>query len=194
MNSTQHNLSLAEAMLAELEDYLKSRSLFWPLERRPPPGTPAYTRLTIGGFFLTLDELEAQRDEMEASEQKRYSSLKEEFNSLQVERAVALETKTAREAGARLNLWRAYVQDIEASDSGEWGYRTEVRQRVMLARLMNLIRAHAEFDELRDAILGLDRRLRPRFDPGDFVWDEKLIPIYPRARFWFLYGQPKEKL
>lgn len=193
MNSIEHNLSLGEAMLAEMEDYLTSSSLFWPLERRPPVGTPAYPRLTIGGLRLLLDELEAQRGDMDGLGLKRYSGLQAELRALQAERSVALESKCIKEAASRLNLWRAYVQDIEASNIGEWQYRTEVRQRVMLARLMDLVHAPPELGPLKDAISSLDRRLRPRFATGDFVWDENLMPIYPRTSFWYLYGKPKRK-
>jgi chromosome segregation ATPase len=140
---------------------------------------------------MVLDELEAQREEMDETELVRYAALPEDFQSLQEDHPAALESKSKREAGSRLNLWRAYVQDIEASNTGAWQYRTEVRQRVMLARLLDLMRDHSDLDDLRKAISALDRRLRPRFEAGDFVWDERLTPIYPYSRYWFLYGKPK---
>jgi hypothetical protein len=59
MHPALYSLGLAEAMADELEDYLLSGELFWPLQRRASPGEPPYPQLSLGGLFLTLDELDA---------------------------------------------------------------------------------------------------------------------------------------
>jgi hypothetical protein len=193
VNSIEYNLGLGEAMLGELDAYLSSRALFWPLGRGHPPGSTAYPMLSIGGLLLVMDELAAAENDMHADQRQREQELIALFDSTEQERQVALKTKCTAEASSRLNLWRAYIQDVERSEAGEWGYRNEVRQRVMLARLMDLPGEHPDLQDIRTALSGLDGRLRARFSSGEFVWDDRLQQIYPKGRFWFLYGKPRSR-
>ncbi len=191
MNSIEYDLDLAEVMLGEIDAYLNSKVLFWPLGRRHPPGGSVYPMLSTGGLLLVLDELKAHQGGMDADQRRCMRGLLERFESTRQARQVAMETKSAAEADSRLNLWRAYIQDLEASETGEWGYRNEVRQRVMLARLLDLPGEGAEPARIQGALSDLDRRLRSRFSEGGFIWDERLRAVYPRERFWYLYGGPR---
>jgi hypothetical protein len=191
VNSIEYDLGLAEVMLGEFDAYLNSRTLFWPLGHRHPSGGNPYPMLSSGGLLLVLDELRAQEAEMDADQRHRWRGLLERFESTRRARQVAMETKSAAEANSRLNLWRAYIHDIETSEAGEWGYRNEVRQRVMLARLLDLQGDDGDVPRIQAALADLDRRLRARFSKGEFVWDERLQAVYSPERFWYLYGRPR---
>ena len=102
---------------------------------------------------------------------------------------VAWEQKAGREVHARLDLWRNYLMDYRQSPEVHADeYLHEVRWRVIL----NLL-----FDELpappseAEALAGLDQLLQASFLPGDFIWEEDLMPGFPQQAYWFLYGRLK---
>jgi hypothetical protein len=186
-----HNLNLTTAMMAELEPYLLSREVFWPLESRPPRGGLTFPRLTLGGLLLTLDQLEAVRGEMSTAQTANLRKLNMQVDQLRFKHAVALESKAAREAGSRFNLWRAFVGDLEEMPTRAGNYAYEVRHRVMLTRLETFGAEHVEFQKAVSAARAVDRRLRRLFKQEAFVWDERLQQIYPTPKYWYLYGQPR---
>ena len=47
---------------------------------------------------------------------------------------------------------------------------------------------------LQGAMTALDNKNRRYFEGGKFIWDSRLEPAYPPAKFWFLYGKPPKKL
>lgn len=181
---------MAEAMAEELEDYLLSREVFWPLERRAAPGEPPYPMLSLGGMLLTLDELAALEGELGPEDAARLAELGRSLEDQRKEWRSSLERKAAKELHNRVNLWRAYLGDLEEGAKAIEVYPQEVRQRVMAGRLEEEA-APAEAAESLRALGDLDSRLRRRFSPGPFVWDRRLARIYPAAGFWFLYGTPR---
>ncbi len=190
---TDHNLSLIAAMMAEMEPYLLSAEVFWPLESRPPRGGLAFPRLTLGGLLLTLDQLEAVQGEMSVDQTADYRRLSMHVDQLRFKHAVALESKAAREAGSRFNLWRAFIGDLEEMPTRAGNYAYEVRHRVMLARLETFGAEHVDFQKASSAAKSVDRRLQRMFKQDAFVWDERLQQTYPQPQYWYLYGQPRLK-
>ncbi|HEY71544.1 MAG TPA: hypothetical protein G4O08_13285 [Anaerolineae bacterium] len=190
---TDHNLSLVDAMMAEMEPYLLSGEVFWPLESRPPRGGLAFPRLTLGGLLLTLDQLEAVQGEISTAQVADLRRQNMRMDQLRFKHAVALENKAAREAGSRLNLWRAYIGDLEEMPGRAGNYAYEVRHRVMLTRLETFGAEHVDFLKAVSAAKSVDRRLRRVFKQEAFIWDERLQQTYPPQQYWYLYGQPRMK-
>jgi hypothetical protein len=190
MHPPAYDLALAEAMADELEDYLLSRELFWPLERHAPPGEPPYPMLSLGGLLLTLDELAALEGDLEAAASDRLRRLREKIDDLRTRWRASIEGKAAQELHSRLNLWRAYLADLEEGAKAIEAYPQEVRQRVMARRLEEEAAPAKSAESLR-AMRELDARLRRRFNAGPFVWDRRLSRVYPASDFWFLYGTPR---
>ena len=50
MHQIEYNLSLTEAMLENMEPYLLSEEVYWPVASQPDAGSPPFPRLTLGGF------------------------------------------------------------------------------------------------------------------------------------------------
>ena len=44
--------------------------------------------------------------------------------------------------------------------------------------------------ELKQALARTDERLRLIVRTAGFVWDQRLEPIFPREKFWYLYTSP----
>ena len=191
IHPTDHNLDLASAMLAEMEDYLLSAEVFWPLDQRAARGEPPFPRLTLGAMQLTLDQLEAMHSEMTGAQSAGHRKVMAQVDLLRRKHAVALERKAAREAVTRLNLWRAFVNELEESPARAGNYAYEVRHRVMLARLAEKASQSAELEATLDHVRAIDRRLRRLFVQDAFIWDQRLQKTYPPERYWYLYGHPR---
>jgi hypothetical protein len=192
MHPHEYNLKLASFMLEEMEDYLLSSEVFWPLSKRPLTGPPL-PRLTLGGLLLTLDELNAQEKDMSPSQVADHYKLGLQMEKVRTKWAVGLERKAAQELRNRLNLWRAYLTDIEERIDTPENYVHEVRYRVMFEYLADLAARQPEIKSQMVEMRSLDLRLRTIFAPGAFVWDPRLEDIYPRDTFWYLYGLPRSR-
>lgn len=192
MHPHDYNLSLTSFMLEELEDYILSSEVFWPISKRSPTGSPL-PRLTLGGLILTLNELKAQEIDMTPSQRDDHDKLLRHMESVRVKWAVGLERKAAQELRSRLNLWRAYLFDIDERVDTTENYPYEVRNRVMFEHLADLSIRQPDTKPCVDEMRNLDKRLRSFFARGDFVWDTRLENIYPQSTFWYLYGLPRPR-
>jgi hypothetical protein len=186
-----HNLDLASAMLDEMENYLLSTEVFWPLDRKPRRGMSPFPRLTLGTLLLTFDQLRAATGEMDSAQNASHNRLMMHLELLRTKYAVAMEIKAGREGASRLNLWRAFVTDLEDSPGRAGNYAYEVRHRVMLVRLAELAPASAELRDAVEKAQSVDRRLQSLFERSAFIWDEQLEPLYPPQDYWYLYGQSR---
>ncbi|HEY43064.1 MAG TPA: hypothetical protein G4O11_03680 [Anaerolineae bacterium] len=192
MQPHEYNLKMASFMLEEIEDYLLSSEVFWPLSKRMPVGPPL-PRLTLGGLILTLDELNAQEKDLSPSQASELYKLRLQMEKVRTKWTVGLERKATQEVRSRLNLWRAYLVDIEERVETPENYIYEVRYRVMFERLASLAIQQPEIKPQVEEMRSLDLRLRKIFVPGAFVWDPRLEDIYPRDTFWYLYGLPRPR-
>jgi hypothetical protein len=191
MHPARYDLGLAAAMADELEDFLISGEIFWPLERRAPAGDPPYPQLSLGGLLLTLDELDAWEGELAPGEAAQLQALRRRVEGLRAKRGAAIARKAGQELRSRVNLWRAYLGDLEEGPRPVELYPHEVRQRVMAARLVETAADLPEAASSRRVLGELDAKLRRRFEAGPFVWDRRLARRYPPGDYWFLYGTPR---
>lgn len=182
-------LDLAEAMVEELEDYLLSEGIFWPISPADRPLGLA-PRLSLGGLLLALDAVSALEPDLAPAQATRALRLQRKWESQANRWARALRQKAAREAKMRLDLWRAYLADLEDSAKGAEDYAHEVRQRVIAERLLDFVPDEEAARSLRSGLADADARLRSWFRAGPFVWEGRLERVYPQSRYWILYGLP----
>lgn len=189
MHPIENNLSLLAIMLDEVEAFLLSEEIFWPLtvKSKRDAGLP---RLTLGAILLILDELQAQQVGMSPPQSIQYQKLNRQVERVWLKWAAAIERKANSESRARLNMWKAFIQDLEQSPEMILDYPQEVRNRVILSRLseyqnkMNLM-------ETTQILQHLDRIIWNSTSPGGFIWDEHLMPIYSPEKYPYLYRQPQ---
>ena len=177
MTSVEKDKAYLEAGIPELEHYLLSDELYWPVSARGYD----LPRLTIGGILLAKKRLEARGERIEA--------LPARLDAARSKWRVAWETKAGREVHARFGLWNNYLTDYRHNPEGHAdAYPHEVSYRVMLQLLLvELPSAPPE----REALFQLDNMLRQSFASGDFIWEAGLQPGFPREEYWFLYGKLK---
>jgi hypothetical protein len=101
-------------------------------------------------------------------------------------KAAAIEAKAGAELPHRLNLWRAYLQDLAEKPNEAAAYATEVRHRVIIERLLPFLRGSVGPGAGR--LARADEQLRLRFRAGQFAWPPELKQAYSEGLFWYLYG------
>jgi hypothetical protein len=175
-------------MLSELEEYLLSPELFWPLGSRNP--AISEDRLTLGNLLLCLDHLNALRQDWDIHAETHFRKLELIWEQSLEKWKSAIVNKAEQEVRSRMNLWQAYLHDVDEGRASQFDYHREVRNRVILERLFDLdVPREAWGKELNAA----DRLQRSFIEPDEFIWSAHLQSQYPRERFWFLYCMPHKK-
>lgn len=189
MTSADYDLGYLRGGISQLEEYLLSKDLYWPPGAKPPPGGPAYPRMTLSSMLLAQARLHARS--LTPEQRDQLARLDEQMDAIRNRWQVAWENKVAHEFSARLNLWRNFLQEYGEKPSQNYDrYAYEVSRRAMLELLMkeagNLPAAE------RELFSGLDKLLRAVFVPGEFVWDSELERGFPSQPYWYLYGHIRE--
>ncbi|MBF8255311.1 MAG: hypothetical protein HW375_218 [Anaerolineales bacterium] len=142
--------------------------------------------LSLGGLLLAADALSTLPDDIAPGLQTRTDQALRLWEAERTSKGAAIEAKAGAEFPHRLNLWRAYLQDLAEKPNEAAAYATEVRHRVIIERLREIQGSRSTLAELDR----LDATLRTWLVPGRFVWEDNLQSTYPPARFWYLYGRP----
>jgi hypothetical protein len=183
------DLNFLEAASAEFEGYLLSKEAYWPMSARR--GQAALPLLSLGGLLLARARITALEGSLSDSGAERLRRSISRLEALRARWASVVERKVVLEARSHLNLWRSYLEDLaESPRSNLEAYPREVRERVVLMLLATQPESTLLDATHRGTVSGLDQRLRSRFREGEFLWDLRLRPAFPRPDFWFLYGRP----
>jgi len=144
--------------IPELENYLLSKELYYPIGLNLP-------QLTLGGILLSLARMGTQVAKFEAQVEAIRSKWQAAWN-----------VKSSREVKARDELWSNYLAEYrEDPKSGARLYSQNVRYRAMLTLL-----GKAEVDS--------DAYVTSVFTEGKFVWEEECAQNFPHKTFWYLFG------
>lgn len=190
MPSIDYDLKYLQAGLVDLEGYLLSNELYWPIGASPPVGEVPYPRLTLGNLLLAEARLRARR--LDSQQKIEHNRLKERVESNRSQWRVAWGKKASREYSARSRLWRDFLGEYRRSP---WAnvdrYSYEVTRRVLL----QLLEKEAEDvpPEELELLSTLDAFLKAVLIEGPFLWDEELQEAFPKDTYWYLYGAPKSQ-
>lgn len=190
MPSFEYDLKYLQAGLLDLEGYLLSNELYWPIGVSAPPGDPPFPRLTLGGLLMSRARLSGFG--LSPEQQAELQRLSTRMDETRSQWRVAWGSKASREFSARLNLWRDFLEEYREKPAANIDrYPYEVRRRAML----ELLKPDAESVTAAETELldGLDKLLKSVFVPGDFVWPDGEMRSFPKSKYWYLYGQPKEE-
>jgi hypothetical protein len=169
MALSSQDLPFLTESLPQLQDYLLSNELYWPLGGSLP-------RLTLGSVLLALARLEIFHP-VEAQQ------FRAQVEVVRVKWRSAWEKKAAREAANRLRLWSQFLSEAVAGLEPE-AYPAEVRGRAILQLLL---REAPETPE-KAALAEVDGVLKAHLHPGAFIWEAELQTVFPQSDFWFLYA------
>ncbi len=184
----RQDLKIVEAMSVEMDDYLISQTLFWPLADASLP------RLTLGGYLMRQHRLTALRALLDPDEQARLDAAVTQFNKALVEKVVRFEQRAHEELHARLRQWSEYLRELShvSIAAGDY-YASAVETRAMIAALLDKLEMPPyELDKrVLDELNAYDRALRNYWSAGEFIWPAEWQPAYPRSDYWWLYGRPR---
>lgn len=182
------DLAILQVMASQMADYLKSETLFWPMEHSNMP------QLTLGGYWLRQHRLTALHHLLSSEQQARLSAAVKQFETAVSPWVVRTEQRAHTELEARIRQWDEYLRDLREKRGAEASaYAAQVEIRAIIAALVaQLQQAPYQLNEkLLHPILRQDKGLRARFASGDFVWPVEWQPAYPKPEYWWLYGRPK---
>jgi len=172
------------AAVDELEEYLLSPVLHWPLPKRKNGeilgGLP---RLTPGNLCLAKARLSVQG---ELDENQDYRQTIERIDQIRDKWRVNWGKKAEQEFSERLRLWKAYiVEELEEEQHSKTDYAIQVRTRTILELLQDeILRVNPDEQRLLDK---LDEEIQLLCSQGSFVWEDRFIKAFPENRYWFLY-------
>jgi hypothetical protein len=188
------DVALCEAMADEIDAYLRSKELFWEPNRRRPGGE-GLPKLTIGGLLLAMRRLETLRERLDPDQAAALARARREYADQKQSWRLRYQNKLARDLRSRLDAWAWYLDDCERQgESAIVHYPRQAETRVKIDLLLDEAReVGLDVDDSRLRRAALDQRLRAVFATGAFCWLEPLAAGFPRERFWYLYGAPREK-
>jgi hypothetical protein len=182
MRDPEFHLRALAASLENLQAYLLSKEVFWPMGSLPS--------LSLGRIFWDRTVLKARHELLAGPAAGELEQLERELEDTQRRWRVAWEQKCTAELRTRINLWLAYLAELAESPEESQSYPIEVRNRTLASYLRDAAGNQAEARALGEALESLDARLRPTFRPGKFVWESELASAFPADRYWYLYGMP----
>lgn len=158
----QQDLRYLKATLPELESYLLSESLYYPLQAGLP-------QLTLGSVLLAQTKAGIKAEQ-----------LSRQIDSIRSKWASAWSAKAGRELKSRGGLWREYLAEYRHDPKLEFRlYPQNVHNRAIMSLL-------GQTEDETDAFL------RSVFITGNFVWEKEYAENFPRHTFWYLFGSLKE--
>lgn len=181
----ENDWAYLQAALGDLQEYILSNNLYWPLRLAPLPGSAKTPQLTPGNLALTLLRLSC--GPLSSRQAGALADLSQRVQAVRDDWRANWERKSAKEFSSRLNLWQQYLRELRGDPRGHAAYfANEVTQRAVLhllrAETLNVISAHEE-----EQLAMLDGLLRGLSQPGPFVWEESLQKAFPQPDYWFLY-------
>jgi hypothetical protein len=190
MPSPEYDLVYLQAALLDIQGYLLSNEVYWPIGANSPTGEPPFPRVTLGNLVLAETSLEGRN--LPGDQAAQYKKLKDRLDGVRKEWRVAWSRKAVREFGARLSLWRDFIEEYRKNPRANVDrYPYEVNRRVILQLL--LPEAEQVSSQEEELLEGLDNVLQAVFVEGSFVWEDELQNAFPKAEYWYLYGLPRSE-
>jgi hypothetical protein len=182
MKTREQIVGFLQTGIADLEQYLLSDSLYWQL---PEPASGQ--RLTPGGLLMGLIQLEAMGEPV--WQVGEITSVRSSLERIKLEHRSAWERKIHKEIGARLRLWKMYLEEYRQNpDEQAAYYSSEVKWRVLLQLLIK----ESPDPMVQTGLLPeLDQMVKSNWLPGNFLWEPYLVNAFQQPEYWFLYGNLK---
>lgn len=181
-SSFEFNQKFISAALDELETYLLSNQLFWPVIVGPPAGQPSYPKLTVGNLLLAMKRLESSTSS--PAQQAVVRKLFDQVHALSTHWQSAWQTKIKHGYTSRLHQWGSFLQELDNDPEKQAPYyQIEVRLRLLLDLLAE------ESDQELPETTTFDSILKQYFENGDFIWRGDEAEAFPRGKYWYLYGR-----
>jgi len=189
VDKVHEDLEILTAMAAEMDDYLKSETLYWPMIHGDMP------KLTLGGYLMRQHRLLHLSDALNDQEREQLETAVQQFQQALAEKVVRAEHRAHEELGVRVRQWGTYLNDVQRERAlAAVNYETAVENRVMADALVQFLKTPPYQLEANAAqnLQMMDAALRRYWQPGNFIWTPVWQKVYPEAAYWWLYGRPRK--
>jgi len=180
------DLAFFRSALGELEEYLLSSVIYWPLSSANGESLRGGSiQLTPGNLLLIQKKVNAASWSEESGQ--IIQPLNANFAKICEKWRANWEKKVAQDFQQRLRLWSEYLDSLAKTPKptrGDFPYN--VRQRVILQLLSDQLGKMEQESKLKI----LDQRLQNLTQPGHFLWEKELEQGFPKDFFWYLYVKP----
>ncbi len=182
------DLQILEKMSSDMDAYLKSESMHWVIGNGDVP------RLTIGGYLMRQERLIFLCEKLDVEDQQRLQKGVEQFRRTLKEKVVLFEKRAHQELHARLGEWVGYLRSLKKYGSSRAAkYASVVDTRLVIEVVVDKLHMppYQLQSQIPEELDTLDQNLRDRWQEGEFVLPAVWQPVYPRQKYWWLYGHPK---
>jgi len=191
------DLARFEAMLDGFDRYVSGRDLYRKVLVETAEGRRKMTTMSIGVMLDLADSLNQllRAPDGGAIDSERVARALERFDAARSEHREAYEGKLRREMKSNLDAWSWFLDDCaEGKRQCVDEYPSEVRKRLRLERLLaEAGRLGIDVSSELERLDRLDQRLGSMFErdeDGGYCGPQGDESLYPRTRFWWLYGRP----
>ena len=184
------DLALAQAMAEELEDYLVKDDLFRQMTVRTPAGDQR-PQMSGSDLLVRLHRLHGERDSLTSAQRATLDQVQASVDAtIKTLRTRFLE-RLERDMKSRLNSLRWFIDDCRQDRKrcrSEYPY--EIRNRQRIEEILKVLGADLG-EDLVGQLRQIDERIQSMTVAGEFIWDERLQPLFPRGVYWYLYALPR---
>jgi hypothetical protein len=177
-------LIIVQHMLRDLEEYLKSDTLYWHVAEPNPLGSHM-PQLTIGALLEAITRAAAAQNDLTPGQQQELEAARSQLDRIRAAHAAQFVSKAVYELHSRLGAWKANLDDEGRKSKSFYAQDARVRAKIFLLENALDTDVPAEVQQHREQI---DLELFEIFVPGEFVWDARLQPAFPKDPCWWLYG------
>ncbi|MXZ20925.1 MAG: hypothetical protein F4Y84_10060 [Caldilineaceae bacterium SB0665_bin_25] len=188
------DLAVVAAMAAQFESYILKGQVYRTVVLPTPgdhKGAGERPVQSSGGDVLArLHKLAAQSESLSPEQRQALAEAKAQIDAATGRLPSHYQALLLREARARLNSLNWFLDDCsENRRECRVQYPFEIRNRQRIAEIGKALEAHSA-DALTTQLASVDQRLQGMLTRGEFVWEAKVAPVYPREEYWYLYGLP----
>jgi len=183
------DLAVLETLADELEEYIVKDELYRTVRVSTPAGDQMI-QMSGGDLLTRLFRLSGERDKLSLDQQARLDSKRAQVEKTIYSLRTRFHERLAREVKARLDALSWFLDECASDPArGRGEYPFEIRNRQRIDVIVTELGSDLT-PELKSQISRIDDRIRMMVKPGNFAWDPRLEPLFPRAKYWYLYGSP----
>lgn len=176
MESIDADQKYVKAAIEQIQLYLSSQNVFWPMGSMPFP-------LTIGNLLFSLRRLSVS-----GSSEQLAAEVTSQLEETRKANRALFQQKEKVELKARLREWTANQEEWSEAGLTASVLATEVRNRTIITLLINDLDQDSVTDSLQ--LDSTDQNFKSITELGNFIWDEELARVFPADEFWFLWRKP----
>lgn len=183
------DLAVVEAEVEELEEYIIKSDIYRTVRVRTPSGDQMI-QMSGGDLLTRLFRLAGEAERLAPEQRARLQELRQRAERVIYSLRTRFHKVLNREIKTRLDSLSWYLDETAGDPKRARGdYPFEIRNRQRVDAMVRELGDDLE-PELKRELNRVDERIRMIVRPGTFVWDNRLEPVFPRERFWYLYVTP----